>query len=93
MSASSTRTQCSGVGITIQILLFTVVGGAGSVIGPIIGPLLLVPLAELLRLGLSADYAPISRQFMALAGGGYSAPAVGTRRDPAPMARRPRVVR
>ena len=48
-----------GVGITIQILLFTVVGGAGSVIGPIIGPLLLVPLAELLRLGLSADYAPI----------------------------------
>jgi branched-chain amino acid transport system permease protein len=48
-----------GVGITIQILLFTVVGGAGSVIGPVIGPLLLVPLAELLRLGLSADYAPI----------------------------------
>ena len=46
-----------GVDVAIQILLFAVVGGAGTQLGPVIGPLLLVPLGEALRLGLGGTAA------------------------------------
>lgn len=45
-----------GIETMIFILLFTVVGGAGSLIGPLLGPLLLFPIGELMRVYLS-DYA------------------------------------
>ena len=38
-----------GIEITIYILLFTVVGGAGTLIGPLLGPLLLMPFGEFMR--------------------------------------------
>jgi branched-chain amino acid transport system permease protein len=41
-----------GIETTIFILLFTVVGGAGTLIGPLIGPLLLFPAGELMRVYL-----------------------------------------
>ncbi len=41
-----------GADIAIQILLFAVVGGAGTQLGPVVGPLLLVPLGEALRMVL-----------------------------------------
>lgn len=44
-----------GIEITIYILLFTVVGGAGTLIGPLLGPLLLFPIGEATRLYF-ADY-------------------------------------
>jgi branched-chain amino acid transport system permease protein len=37
------------VNIVVEIILFTVVGGAGTVWGPVIGPMLLIPAGELLR--------------------------------------------
>jgi branched-chain amino acid transport system permease protein len=46
-----------GVDVAIQILLFAVVGGAGTQLGPVIGPLLLVPLGEALRLALGGTAA------------------------------------
>lgn len=42
-----------GIEITIYILLFTVVGGAGTLIGPLLGPLLLMPLGEFVRVYLA----------------------------------------
>lgn len=39
----------AGLTIVIEIILFTVVGGSGTVWGPVLGPLLLVPLGEVLR--------------------------------------------
>jgi branched-chain amino acid transport system permease protein len=42
-----------GIEVTIYILLFTVVGGAGTLIGPLLGPILLMPLGELMRAFLS----------------------------------------
>lgn len=39
----------AGLTIVIEIILFTVVGGTGTVWGPVLGPLLLVPLGEVLR--------------------------------------------
>jgi branched-chain amino acid transport system permease protein len=39
----------AGLNITVEIILFTVVGGSGTVWGPLLGPLLLVPLGEVLR--------------------------------------------
>ncbi|OYU86085.1 MAG: branched-chain amino acid ABC transporter ATP-binding protein [Bradyrhizobiaceae bacterium PARB1] len=41
-----------GIETTIFILLFTVVGGAGTLIGPLIGPLLLFPAGEVMRVYL-----------------------------------------
>ncbi len=41
-----------GMEITIYILLFTVVGGAGSLLGPVLGPLFLFPAGEVLRIYL-----------------------------------------
>jgi branched-chain amino acid transport system permease protein len=46
-----------GVDVAIQILLFAIVGGAGTQLGPVIGPLLLVPLGEALRLALGGTAA------------------------------------
>lgn len=43
-----------GVEITIYLLLFAVVGGAGSLLGPILGPLVLVPAGEYLRTALAS---------------------------------------
>ncbi|GLI23643.1 branched-chain amino acid transport system permease protein [Xanthobacter flavus] len=42
-----------GVEITIYLLLFAVVGGAGSLLGPVLGPLVLVPAGEYLRTALA----------------------------------------
>lgn len=39
----------ASINIVIEIILFTVVGGAGTVWGPVVGPVLLVPAGELLR--------------------------------------------
>lgn len=41
-----------GFTIVIEIILFTVVGGTGTRWGPVLGPLLLVPLGEFLRTDL-----------------------------------------
>lgn len=41
-----------GIETTIFILLFTVVGGAGTLMGPLIGPLLLFPAGEIMRVYL-----------------------------------------
>jgi branched-chain amino acid transport system permease protein len=43
-----------GIEITIFILLFTVVGGAGTLIGPLLGPALLFPIGEWMRVYLQA---------------------------------------
>lgn len=43
-----------GVEITIYLLLFAVVGGAGSLLGPVLGPLVLVPAGEYLRTALAS---------------------------------------
>lgn len=39
----------AGITIVIEIILFTVVGGTGTVWGPVLGPLVLVPAGEWLR--------------------------------------------
>lgn len=39
----------ASINIVIQIILLTVVGGAGTVWGPVVGPMLLVPVGEALR--------------------------------------------
>lgn len=52
-----------GLDIAIQILLFAVVGGAGTQLGPVIGPLLLVPLGEALRLNLGGSAGATMHQF------------------------------
>lgn len=41
-----------GIEITIFVLLFTVVGGAGTLLGPLLGPLMLFPAGEFLRIYL-----------------------------------------
>lgn len=41
-----------GIEITIFILLFTVIGGAGTLIGPLLGPALLFPVGESIRVYL-----------------------------------------
>jgi len=42
----------AGLTLVIEVILFTVVGGIGTIWGPLVGPLLLVPLGETLRAGL-----------------------------------------
>ena len=39
----------ASINIVIEIILFTVVGSTGTVWGPVVGPLLLIPAGELLR--------------------------------------------
>ncbi len=39
----------AGLTLVIEVILFAVVGGSGTIWGPLIGPLLLVPLGEILR--------------------------------------------
>jgi branched-chain amino acid transport system permease protein len=43
--------------IVIQIVLLTVVGGSGTIWGPVVGPILLVPVGELLRNSLGGSLA------------------------------------
>ena len=45
----------AGLNMTVQIILFTVVGGSGTVWGPLLGPLLLVPLGETLRAAFGGE--------------------------------------
>lgn len=45
----------AGINIVIQIILLTVVGGTGTVWGPVVGPLLLVPAGEWLRHSLGGS--------------------------------------
>lgn len=45
----------AGLTIVIEVILFTVVGGTGTIWGPVIGPLLLVPLGEVLRARLGGE--------------------------------------
>ncbi|HYD71137.1 branched-chain amino acid ABC transporter permease [Azospirillum sp.] len=42
----------AGLTLVIEVILFTVVGGSGTIWGPLVGPLLLVPLGEALRSNL-----------------------------------------
>ena len=42
-----------GVHVIIQILLFSVVGGTGTLLGPVVGTLVLFPLGEIMRVQLS----------------------------------------
>lgn len=42
----------AGLTLVIEVILFTVVGGTGTIWGPLVGPLLLVPLGEMLRSNL-----------------------------------------
>jgi branched-chain amino acid transport system permease protein len=53
-----------GVDVAIQILLFAVVGGVGTQLGPVVGPLLLVPLGEALRLNLGGGAGATMHQFV-----------------------------
>jgi branched-chain amino acid transport system permease protein len=52
-----------GLDIAIQILLFAVVGGTATQLGPVVGPLLLVPLGEALRLALGGGPAASLHHF------------------------------
>ncbi len=38
-----------GIDVSIQILLYCIVGGIGTILGPVIGAMVLVPLSEVLR--------------------------------------------
>jgi branched-chain amino acid transport system permease protein len=44
-----------GIGLSAEIVVFAIVGGVGSSIGPALGAVLLYPLAELLRATLGAE--------------------------------------
>lgn len=46
-----------GEGPSVQILLFAIIGGLGTVWGPVVGALVLVPLAELSRSWLGGSFA------------------------------------
>jgi branched-chain amino acid transport system permease protein len=46
-----------GEGPSIQILLFAIIGGLGTVWGPMVGALVLVPIAELSRSWLGGSFA------------------------------------
>ena len=49
-----------GIEIVIQIILFTGVGGSGTIWGPVLGPLLLIPASELLRSALAGQFNGLS---------------------------------
>ena len=44
-----------GIDLSIQIVMFCIVGGVGTIMGPVIGALVLVPLSEALRSNLITD--------------------------------------
>lgn len=46
-----------GVSISIEAILFTTIGGIGTLLGPLVGAALLVPLGEFLRVALSGGFA------------------------------------
>jgi branched-chain amino acid transport system permease protein len=46
-----------GEGPSVQILLFAIIGGLGTVWGPSVGALVLVPIAELTRIWLGGSFA------------------------------------
>ena len=46
-----------GEGPSVQILLFAIIGGIGTVWGPAVGALILVPIAEITRAELSGSFA------------------------------------
>jgi len=46
-----------GIDLAIQMVLFTIVGGNGTLVGPVLGPALLVPLGEVLRTHLGGRFA------------------------------------
>jgi branched-chain amino acid transport system permease protein len=45
-----------GIPLSVEILIFAVVGGEGTVLGPILGAILLVPVAEVLRVQLGGSF-------------------------------------
>ncbi len=49
-----------GEGPSIQILLFSIIGGLGTVWGPTVGAVLLVPLGEYIRARLGGSFAGVS---------------------------------
>lgn len=46
-----------GIDLAVQMVLFTVVGGIGTLLGPVVGPALLVPFGEILRTQLAGQLA------------------------------------
>jgi branched-chain amino acid transport system permease protein len=56
-----------GLEITVYILLFAVVGGSGTILGPVIGPVLLIPLSEFLRVKLGHSGGAIHHLIFGLA--------------------------
>jgi branched-chain amino acid transport system permease protein len=49
-----------GFDLSLQVLLFAIIGGTGTLWGPVLGALLLVPLNQFLRTSLGASIAPLS---------------------------------
>lgn len=45
-----------GIPLSVEILIFAVIGGEGTLLGPILGAVLLVPVAELLRVQLGGSF-------------------------------------
>jgi branched-chain amino acid transport system permease protein len=45
-----------GVHLSVEMLIFAVVGGEGTVLGPVVGALILVPIAETLRAHLGGGF-------------------------------------
>lgn len=84
----------AGLTIVIEIILFTVVGGTGTVWGPVLGPLLLVPLGEVLRAEPRRDGArapPLRLRIAAHRGDPLHARRSHGRAVPARLAPRPAV--
>jgi branched-chain amino acid transport system permease protein len=52
-----------GEGPSVQILLFSIIGGLGTVWGPILGALALVPIAELSRSWVGGTFAGLNLLF------------------------------
>ncbi|MGK2850853.1 MAG: branched-chain amino acid ABC transporter permease [Candidatus Limnocylindrales bacterium] len=46
-----------GVSISIEAILFTAIGGMGTLLGPLVGAAILVPLGEVLRVAFSGRFA------------------------------------
>lgn len=44
-----------GIPLSVEILIFAIVGGEGTVLGPVVGAIVLVPVAELLRVQLGGS--------------------------------------
>ena len=48
-----------GLGLSIEIMIYPIVGGIGTVLGPILGALVLVPIGEISRIVLGTKYAGV----------------------------------